>query len=67
MGALETQSPHQQEVIMVIENQTKSANYLRIIAVLRELRDQKVITEKEYFRAKSFYRSLTGADIAVAD
>lgn len=52
---------------MVIENQTKSANYLRIIAVLRELRDQKVITEKEYFRAKSFYRSLTGADIAVAD
>ena len=52
---------------MITENQTKSANFLRIISVLRELRDQQVITEKEYYSAKNFYRSLTGADIAVAD
>ena len=51
----------------ITENQAKSANFLRIIAVLKELREQQKITEKEYYRAKTFYRTLTGADIAVAD
>lgn len=52
---------------MITENQAQSANFLRIIAVLKELREQKKITEKEYYKAKSFYRTLTGADIAVVD
>lgn len=52
---------------MITENQAKSANFLRIIAVLKELREQQKITEKEYYKAKNFYRALTGADIAVAD
>ena len=47
--------------------QKKSANYLRIIFVLRELRDLGFINEKEYESAKKYYRNLTGADIVVLD
>lgn len=47
--------------------QKKSANYLRIIIVLRELRDRGIINEKEYDRAKKYYRKLTGADIVILD
>lgn len=52
---------------MVTETQTKSANYLRIIAVLRSLKESGTINEKEYVRAKKYYKKLTGADICVAD
>lgn len=52
---------------MVVENQNKSANYLRIVAVLRSLRDSGKINSKEYLRAKKYYKKLTGADICIAD
>lgn len=52
---------------MVAENQTKCANFLQIISVLRHLLDTGKINEKEYRRAKKYYQKLTGADIIIAD
>ena len=52
---------------MISETQTKSANYLRIIAKLRSLRESGAISEKEYGRAKKYYKKLTGADICIVD
>ena len=52
---------------MIAEKQTKSANFLRIIAILKSLRDNGKISTKEYGRAKKYYRNLTGADIVIAD
>lgn len=52
---------------MLTETQTKSANFLRIIAVLRSLRESGVISDKEYGKAKKYYKKLTGADINIAD
>lgn len=52
---------------MKAEKQTKSANFIRIIAILRCLRDQGKISPKEYGRAKNYYKNLTGADIVIAD
>lgn len=52
---------------MLAEKQTKSANYLRIIAILKSLRDEGKISPKEYGKAKKYYKNLTGADIVVAD
>lgn len=52
---------------MLTETQSKSANFLRIVAVLKILRDCGYINEKEYSRAKKYYRKLTGADIVIAD
>ena len=52
---------------MITEKQTKSANFIRIIAILKSLRDNGKISPKEYGRAKNYYRNLTGADIVSAD
>lgn len=52
---------------MLAENCKKNANYLRIIAVLRFLRDGGDITADEYARAKKYYLKLTGADIVLVD
>lgn len=52
---------------MITETQTKSANYLRIVAVLRTLKENGSISEKEYARAKKYYKKLTGADICIAN
>ena len=52
---------------MLSEVQTKSANHLRIIAVLKALRERGYINDTEYARAKKYYRKLTGADIVIAD
>lgn len=52
---------------MVAEKQTKSANYLRIVSMLRHLLDIGKINEQEYGRAKKYYKQLTGADIVIAD
>ena len=52
---------------MVSERQTKSANFLCIIAVLKELLDKGVITNDEFLRAKKYYQQLTGADIILAE
>lgn len=52
---------------MISEKQTKSANYLRIVTVLRSLLEDGTISAKEYARAKKYYQKLTGADIVIAD
>ncbi len=52
---------------MLSEVQTKSANFLRIVSVLRRLRKDGTISAKEYNRAKKYYQQLTGADIILAD
>ena len=52
---------------MIAEAQTKSANFLRIVSILRRLRNEGTITVKEYDRAKKYYQQLTGADIILAD
>ena len=46
---------------MVAENTTKNANFIRIVTILRNLRDNGSITEQEYLRAKKYYLKLTGA------
>ena len=52
---------------MIAEKQTKCANYIRIVAILKNLRDSGKISSKEYGRAKNYYRNLTGAYIVIAD
>ena len=52
---------------MTVENKTKSANYLNIISVLQQLKNKGCINEKEYARAKQYYRKLTGADIVIVE
>lgn len=51
---------------MIAENKTKNANYLRLLHILRSLRDDGMITPDEYTRAKKYYEKLTGADIVIA-
>ena len=52
---------------MVSHLNTKNANYLFIVSVLKEMLGLGSITQKEYLRAKSYYLKLTGADIVLAD
>lgn len=52
---------------MLSENQTKSANFLRIVQMLKILREDGAISGEEYRRAKNYYQKLTGADIIIAD
>ena len=51
---------------MVAENTTKNANFIRIVMMLRNLRDNGSITEREYLRAKKYYLNLTCADFVLA-
>ena len=48
-------------------SQTKSANYLFIVVVLKSMRNSGVITAAEYERAKRYYQKLTGSDLVIAD
>ena len=50
---------------MLAENTTKNANFIRIVTILRNLRDNGSISEQEYLRAKKYYMKLTGADIVL--
>lgn len=59
--------PRKREAGMLTEKEMKSANYLRIVRMLKVLRDKGQINAKEYGRAKKYYRALTGADIIVDD
>lgn len=61
-----TVSPQKGEQ-MLAENKTKNINFVRIVSVLKSLREEGSITREEYNRAKSFYQKLTGADIIVVD
>ena len=49
------------------ESVTKSANYLRIVSVLRALLSDGTISRKEYDRAKEYYKKLTGSDLVIVD
>ena len=40
---------------MIAVSQTKSANYLFIVAVLKSMRESGVITLAEYERARRYY------------
>ena len=42
---------------MIAVSQTKSANYLFIVAVLKSMREGGVITQAEYERAKRYYQN----------
>lgn len=52
---------------MIAEKQTKSANLLLIVSVLRSLLADGTISQKEYARAKKYYQNLTGADIIIVE
>lgn len=52
--------------MMLSLKNTKNANSLFIVDMLKGLLSQELITEKEYDRAKKYYRKLTGADIVLA-
>lgn len=54
-------------VLMLTTSQTKSANYLLIVAVLKSMREGGVITPAEYEWAKRYYQKLTGSDLVIAD
>ena len=51
---------------MLSNKNTKNANFLFIVDMLKDLLAQRLITEKEYARAKKYYMNLTGADIVLA-
>lgn len=51
---------------MLSYKNTKNANFLFIVTMLKELLAQEVITDKEYARAKKYYLKLTGADTILA-
>lgn len=51
---------------MLSNKNTKNANFLFIVDMLKDLLAQELITEKEYARAKKYHMKLTGADIALA-
>ena len=46
---------------------TKNANFLCIVSILKEMLNMGYISPKEYLRAKKYYLKLTGADIIVTD
>ena len=52
---------------MITMSQTKSANNLFIVAVLKSMREGGVITLAEYERAKRYYQKLAGSDLVIAD
>ncbi len=52
---------------MVTESATKSANYLKLVCVLKSLMSDGTISRKEYERAKDYYKKLTGADLVIPD
>ena len=51
---------------MLSNKNTKNANFLFIVDMLKDLLAQELITEKENARAKKYYMKLTGADIVLA-
>ena len=62
-----TQNNYDQGGSTVLSNKnTKNVNFLFIVDMLKDFLAQKLITEKEYARAKKYYMKLTGADIVLA-
>ena len=56
-----TQNNYDQGGSTVLSNKnTKNANFLFIVDMLKDLLAQELITEKEYARAKKYYMKLAG-------
>jgi len=51
---------------MIAEKTTKNANFIRILTILRNLRDGGRIPRQEYPVARKNNKKLTGADIVLA-
>lgn len=64
---LSIHSVFRRDLTMIAMSQTKSANYLFIVAVLKSMLEDGVITPGEYERAKRYYQRLTGSDLVIAD
>ena len=56
-----------EEIPMLAEKTEKNIKFVRIVAVLKSLRNSGGISQKEYNRAKTYYKKMTGADIIIAD
>lgn len=52
---------------MAYSSGSGNINFIRIVNILKDLRDSGLITAEEYAHAKEYYRKMTGADIAVCD
>ena len=52
---------------MITETDKKSANYLRIVFVLRALHKNGEISDEEYEKAKRYYKTMTGSDITILE
>ena len=52
---------------MLAQKTKENINFIGIVLMLRVLRNDQLISVKEYNRAKVYYRKLTGADIVLAD
>ncbi len=52
---------------MLCEKNKNNVNFLRIVVILRKLRDCGLITTVEYKRAKDYYEKVTGADMIICD
>ena len=50
---------------MLSHKNTKNANFLFIVDMLKDLLAQELITDREYARAKKYYMRVTGADIVL--
>ena len=64
---LEEYGKENNSIIVMLHGANFVHCYLHILGVLRYLRDEKLISEAQYLRAKKYYRKLTGADITVPD
>ncbi len=53
--------------MVIAQNRNKNINFVRIIQMLKKLRERGEITEAEYRRARRYYQKMTGADLVVAD
>ena len=52
---------------MIPKKLQKDAEYLRIVRILKKLRETEAISDEEYARAKRFYRTLVGTEMIVAN
>ena len=52
---------------MITADPKKGMQYVYFVSILRQLKNQRKITEREFFRAKAYYKKLTGTDVCLND
>ncbi len=52
---------------MLAQNTKANRIHYNIVMVLRHLKKEGLITEKEYMRALRYYREKTGSDLYIVD